>query len=257
MLGLSRANGVGSERVSFDPVRQVVDHAQRGVRQPKLAGDDALGRDRHPHHVRVLCDQPHLGRSLEPRPRRLPVDAAVLEIRLGRDSRDDLCAQILIEGGDAMRLGPVERRDGAEVEGDEVIGNDVGARNQLGPQAANGRDSQDTVAPGVSELSEVGGMVDGVWERVRVAVAIHAHDRLPAGKEAGGTAAEDDSEGPHPGLRGRDRVAALRERAASTLGEGVPADQLRAQLVRLDHRVNDQLGRQMEYVDVGRVLLPL
>ncbi len=67
-----------------DPVGEVVDDADRRVGEAELAGDDALGGDRHPDHVGVRRDQADLGRGLEARPDRLPVDAAVAHLGRAR-----------------------------------------------------------------------------------------------------------------------------------------------------------------------------
>src|SRR6185436_10186678 len=56
---------------------------------------------------------------------------------------------------------------------------------------------------------------------------------------------------------GRDGVPALRELPALRLVERKAARQLRAQRVRLDHGVDDQLGGEVENVDVGSELSPL
>ena len=75
----SASSSATLERRRAEPVGEVVDDADRRVGEAELAGDDALGGDRHPDQVGVGGDQPDLGRRLEARPDRLPVDAAVAQ----------------------------------------------------------------------------------------------------------------------------------------------------------------------------------
>src|SRR5438105_8430577 len=55
----------------------------------------------------------------------------------------------------------------------------------------------------------------------------------------------------------RDGISSLGKCAIFTVIEGKTALQLRSQRLRRDHRVDHQLGGQMEHVDVLRVLRPL
>ena len=62
-------------------VGEVLDHADRRVGEAEVAGGDALGGDRHPDQLRVCGHQADLRGRLQPRAARLPVDAAVHDLR--------------------------------------------------------------------------------------------------------------------------------------------------------------------------------
>ena len=146
------------EVLSRDAVGEVVDHAERRVAQPELAGDHALGCDRHPDHVGVRGDQADLGRRLEPRPAGLPVDALGERLDPGLGERlDQLAAQRRVEAG--ARGAP--RRPSSAVSGSasramKSSRADERPRPELGPQPADRAQREHPVAARVGEPSEVG-----------------------------------------------------------------------------------------------------
>ncbi len=201
------------ELARADPVGEVVDDAERRVVEAELAGDHALGGDRHPDHVGVGGDQPHLGGSLEAGPQRLPVDAAVARRLAARlPGREDFGPPARVEARRRVGTGVGEDR-GAEVEGDEVVGAEQAADRQLRAERADRADREHAIAALLGQRPQVGGVVDLVREDVgRVGEAVALDDRRPVlGRRRGdllaagpeGVAAEDHRQSSHrPILRG-------------------------------------------------------
>ena len=158
-----RSSGAGAE-----PVGEVVDDADRRVGEAQLAGDDALGGDRHPDHVGVGGDQADLGRGLEARPDRLPVDAAVAR-RLAA-ARSQAASTSPRQRG--SKPGAEWARASAKIErprceGDEVVGADAGCRPASSAlQRADRADRQHPVAALLGQRPQVGGVVDLVGQDV-------------------------------------------------------------------------------------------
>ena len=97
-------------------------------------------------------DEADLGLGLEPRPDRLPVDAAVMQrdVRVVGPPVGDGATPRRVEAGSLVPFVAVGERE-AEVECDEVVGRDEGTDREVTSQAADGRHAQDAVTPGVGE----------------------------------------------------------------------------------------------------------
>ena len=207
-LGVRLAVGLqlgDAERVGADPVRQVVDHAERRIGEAELAGDDALGGDRHPDQVGVRGDRPDLGRGLESGPDRLPVDTAVEEaVDPGRCGNHPP-APIAVEARRDVAALVVEGRQ-PQVEGDEIVGTDQGADPDPLFQRAHRADRQRSVAARLEQGADVGRVVDAVWKHiVAVPVALQddgavgaCGDGHPLAARAGRAAAENHRQSSHP-----------------------------------------------------------
>lgn len=197
MLGLSLAHILGRERLRRHPVCEVVDYAKGRVRQSHLSGDYAFRGDGHAYDVGVLGDQGHLGRRLDPRPGNLPVNAPVLYLGCGAERIDDLPSPGLVEPGYLVRSNGVERRHRTDVQRDEIVGNNERAGPQVGPQAADRRDADDAVAPGIGKVLQVARVIDRMRKDIWIAMTIDCHDPVCGRDQPGSPAAEDDTERTH------------------------------------------------------------
>ena len=139
------------ERRRADPVGEVVDDADRRVGEPELAGDDALGGDRHPDHVGVRGDQPDLGRGLEARARSSASRRRRRSARRRRRSLpggQDPLAPARGRSPGAMWPRASSKVVSAELQGDEVVGADEAADRRAPPQRADRADREHPVAAG-------------------------------------------------------------------------------------------------------------